>query len=277
MAAALCPAMPVGRPPEVALSPSRHVLLPLLLLALPLGAQERFRHADWGKVLARFVDARGRVDYEALAKDRADLDRYLESVRRVSPRSRPDLFPDRDDRLAYYLNAYNALVFEGVLARGPERVSVWKGGLVSGYAFFVGRKVVLGGEETSLKRLEDRWVREGFRDPRVHAALNCASIGCPRLPQVPFEAASLDAQLDAAMAEFVAEARNVRVDDAGRTVTLSKIFDWFEEDFLAFERAKGSQDPRLADYVNRYRGALPKLPREYRVRFFDYDKGLNGK
>ena len=223
------------------------------------------------------MDARGRVDYEALAKDRADLDRYLESVRRVSPRSRPDLFGARNDRLAYYLNAYNALVFEGVLARGPERVSVWKGGLVSGYAFFVGRKVVLGGEETSLKRLEDRWVRDGFGDPRIHAALNCASIGCPRLPQVPFEAANLDEQLAAAMAEFVSEARNVRVDDSGRTVTLSKIFDWFEEDFLAFERAKGSRDPRLADYVNRYRGALPKLPREVRVRFFDYDKGLNGR
>lgn len=276
MAAAPPTAMPGGRPAEVVLSPSRSLLL-TLLLALPLAAQERFSHADWGKVLARFVDARGRVDYEALAKDRADLDRYLEAVRRVSPRSRPDLFPARNDRLAYYLNAYNALVFEGVLARGPERVSVWKGGLVSGYAFFVGRKVVLGGEATSLKRLEDRWVREGFGDPRVHAALNCASIGCPRLPQVPFEAATLDAQLDAAMTEFVSEARNVRVDDSGRTVTLSRIFDWFEEDFLAFERANGSRDPHLADYVNRYRGALPKLPREYRVRFFDYDKGLNGK
>lgn len=249
----------------------------LLLAALPLGASERFSHADWGRVLARFVDARGRVDYQALAADRADLDRYLAAVGAVSPRNRPDLFPGREDRLAYYLNAYNALVIEGVLSRGPERESVWKGGLVSGYGFFAGRKFVLGGEETSLKRLEDRWIREDFADPRVHAALNCASLGCPRLPREPFEAEGLEARLDAAMTEFVGEVRNVSVDDAKRTVTLSKIFDWFEEDFLSFERARGNADPRLVDYVNRYRGALPRVPRDFRARFFDYDKRLNGR
>ncbi|KAA0254018.1 MAG: DUF547 domain-containing protein [Acidobacteria bacterium] len=279
MAAAGPAAMP-ERPPaetDVTPRPTRLAMLPLLVLsALPLGAAERFSHADWGKVLARFVEARGRVDYEGLAGDRADLDRYLAAVRAVSPRNRPDLFPGREERLAYYLNAYNALVFEGVLARGPERESVWTGGLVSGYGFFVRRKVVLGGEETSLKKLEDDWVREGFADPRVHAALNCASLGCPRLPREPFEGEGLDARLDAAMTEFVGEARNVSVDGEARTVTLSRIFDWFEEDFLSFERARGSRDPRLADYVNRYRGALPRVPRDYRVRFFPYDKRLNG-
>lgn len=221
------------------------------------------------------MDGKGRVAYEALSRDRADLDRYLEALRGVSPESRPDLFPSRAERLAYWVNAYNALVFAGVLDRGPEKESVWKGGLVSGYSFFVSRKFVLGGEETNLKRLEDATIRKGFEDPRIHAALNCASVGCPRLPQVPFLPGTLDEQLDAAMSEFVGDARNVAVDASSRTVTLSKIFDWFEDDFLAFERARGSRDPRLADYVNRYRGPLPALPRDFRTRFFDYDKSLN--
>lgn len=238
-------------------------------------ADSKFGHEDWQKVVSRFVDARGRVNYEALAKDRADLDRYLASVEKTSPKTKPALFPTRNDQLAYYLNAYNAQVFKGVLARGPEKESVWKGGLISGYKFFVGMDIFIGGEKTSLKSLEDNTVREGFKDPRVHAALNCASLGCPRLPQNAFEGDLLDQQLDGGMTEFVGEARNVTIDDGGRTVTLSKIFDWFEKDFLGFEKANGSVEPNILDYVNRYRGGLPKVPRAYKVKYFEYDKGIN--
>lgn len=223
------------------------------------------------------MDDRGRVDYGALAKDRAALDRFLAAVERTSPKSNPGLFPAPHDRLAYYVNAYNALVFRGVLARGPEKESVWKGGLVSGYSFFVGTGVVLGGERTNLKKLEDKTIRALFGDPRIHAALNCASLGCPRLPRKAFEPATLDAELDAAMREFVSEERNVRVDASARTATLSKIFDWFDGDFLAFEKAKGTPDPNLLDYVNRYRAADAAVPRDFAIRFADYDKRLNGR
>lgn len=243
--------------------------------ARPLAAQAKFSHEDWGKVLAKYVNDKGRVNYEALAKDRADLDRYVAAVEKTSPKSSPATFPTRNDKLAYYLNAYNAQVFKGVLARGPEKESVWTGGLFSGYGFFVGMDIVIGGEKTNLKKLEDDVIREGFKDPRIHAALNCASIGCPRLPQVAFEPATLDTQLDAGMTEFVGEARNATVDDAARTVTLSKIFDWFEKDFLGHEKAKGNAGGNVLDYVNRYRGALPKVPRDYKVKYFEYDKGVN--
>jgi hypothetical protein len=236
-----------------------------------------FSYADWNLVLEKFVDEKGRVDYEALAKDRAALDRFVAAVERTSPDAEPALFPARNDQLAYYLNAYNAWVFRGVLARGPETVSVWKGGLVSGYSFFVGMDIVLGGVKTNLKKLEDKTVRARYADPRIHAALNCASRGCPRLPRKAFEPATLDAELDAAMREFVSETRNVAVDAAARTVTLSKIFDWFEGDFLAFEKKQGRADPGLVDYVNRYRAADAQVPRELRVRFAEYDKSLNGR
>src|SRR5664279_1651614 len=137
----------------------------------------QFSYEDWNKVVGKFVDARGYVNYDALAKDRGDLDRFLLAIEKASPRSAPELFPAKNDQLAYWLNAYNAQVFKGVLARGPEKESVWKGGIFSGYSFFVGMDIVLGGEKLSLKKLEDKTVREGFKDPRVHAALNCASKG----------------------------------------------------------------------------------------------------
>jgi hypothetical protein len=242
-----------------------------------LSSSSSFSYADWNLVLSAFVDDRGTVDYAALARTPQALDRFLAAVERTSPDSEPALFPARNDQLAYYLNAYNAWVFRGVLARGPETVSVWKGGLVSGYSFFVGMDIVLGGVKTNLKKLEDKTVRARFADPRIHAALNCASRGCPRLPRKAFEPTTLDAELDAAMREFVSEERNVAVDTAARRVTLSKIFDWFEGDFLAFEKKQGRENPNLVDYVNRYRAADAQVPRELRVRFAEYDKSLNGR
>jgi hypothetical protein len=236
-----------------------------------------FSYADWTAVLEAHVDERGTVDYAALHREPRTLDRFLAAVERTGPKSDPGLFPTPNDRLAYYINAYNAWVFRGVLARGPEKESVWKGGLVSGYSFFVGADVVVGGEKTNLKKLEDKTIRALFADPRIHAALNCASRGCPRLPRKAFEPATLDAELDAGMKEFVTEERNVRVDAAARTVTLSKIFDWFDSDFLAFEKNHGKTSPNLLDYVNRYRAADAQVPRELRVRFADYDKRLNGR
>ena len=156
------------------------------------------------------MDERGTVDYAALAGGPAALDRFLAAVARTSPDAEPLRSSRRaTDRLAYYLNAYNAWVFRGVLARGPEKESVWKGGLVSGYSFFVGMDILLGGVKTNLKKLEDKTIRATFADPRIHAALNCASRGCPRLPRKAFEPATLDAELDAAMREFVSEERNV--------------------------------------------------------------------
>ena len=245
-------------------------LTPLALLSAP-----KFTYEDWNKVLGKVVDTRGYVNYDALAKDRGDLDRFLAAVEKTSPRSNPELFPSKNDQLAYWLNAYNAQVFKGVLARGPEKESVWKGGIFSGYSFFVGMDIVLGGEKLNLKKLEDKTVREGFKDPRVHAALNCASKSCPRLPQVAFDSEKLDEQLDDGMKGFVAEARNVAVDDAAKTVTLSKIFDWFSADFLAYEKSHGNPDGSQIDYVNRYRESLPKVPKGYAIKFREYDKSVN--
>lgn len=246
----------------------------LLALAPSAASAASFSHADWTAVLERFVDDGGRVDYAALARDRTTLDRYLSSLERVSPDSASASFATRADQLAYWINAYNAVVIVGVLDRGVDTASVWGDGFF-GIGFFTVDRARLGGRRMSLKSLEDDIVRARFRDPRVHAALNCASISCPRLPRRAFEGATLEADLDAAMREFVAEPRNCRVDLAARTVQLSKIFDWFEDDFLSFERAHGNSNPAVVDYVNRYRAQEARIPAGLRVRFLDYDKRLN--
>ncbi len=229
-----------------------------------------FSHDDWTTVLQRFVDERGLVDYEGLAGDPRIFERYVGSVERISPETDPDRFPTSDHALAYYLNAYNALIFQGVLRRGPQTESVWSG-LISGYAFFARMDITIGGKRTNLKDLEDG-IRMRFSDPRIHAALNCASLGCPRLPRRAFEAEGLSATLDAAMTEFVNDERNCTIDRARRTVTLSKIFDWFADDFVGERK---DRDGALIDYVNRYRPRDARIPPAYTIKFAKYDKRIN--
>ncbi len=233
-----------------------------------------FNNDDWNAVLQQYVDERGFVDYQALNQNRAQLDRYVQAVKSQGPSSNPELFPTKNDQLAYYINAYNALVFEGVLNRGPEEKSVWRG-LVSGLNFFIRMKIMIDGEQTNLKKLEDDIIRDGFKDPRIHAALNCASISCPRLPQVAFEADVLDQQLDEAIIEFVNDERNVRIDHKAKKVYLSKIFDWFEDDFIDYEKANGNPDPSLNSYINRYLSTDSQIPTDYKNDFVKYDKGIN--
>ena len=225
-------------------------------------------------VLSQVVDAHGFVDYEALLADRAGFDRYVELIENTGPSTDPSKFPDSDSALAFYINAYNALVFKGVLDRGPERTSVWSG-LISGYTFFRRIKVKIDGQVTNLQTIEDVLMRESFADPRVHAALNCASVSCPRLPRTAFTAADLDTQLNMAMREFVNEVQNVRIDQSKRTVYLSRIFDWFEDDFLEFEERSGATAPSILNYINRFRTRGQEIPGKYKVRYLDYDKGIN--
>lgn len=252
------------------------ILAAALVAAAPAGAAEPFSHDAWERVLEEHVDARGFVDYRALANDRADLDRYIARLRAASPESSPDLFPTRDHELAYYINAYNAWVFWGVLDRGPDIDSVW-GLFGTGLSFFSGMDIELGGRETDLKELEDDVIRADYRDPRIHAALNCASVSCPRLPREAFTGPELDAQLDAAMHEFVTDPKHLEVDRGAKTVRLSKIFEWYAGDFLAHVREKGVRDPSVIDYVNLYRGDAGEIPRTYQIEYMEYDKGLNAQ
>lgn len=253
-------------------------LLAGLLTAFPTPAAQAepraFSHDDWTAVLQRFVDGEGRVDYQALSEDRAALDRYLGSLARFSPESHPHLFPSREDALAYYLNAYNAYVFKGVLDRWPHLTSVW-GNPLAAFNFFVLKKADLGGEKLHLKGLEEKTILAGFQEPRAHAVLNCASISCPRLRLRAVEPGTLDDQLDEAMREFVSHPKHFRLDEGARTVWISKVFDWFSSDFLAYEKRHGSTRPQVIDFVNRFRDRDAQVPRSYTVEYLRFDKRLN--
>ena len=255
--------------------PSIFVLLILFTTGRGYG-DAVFSHREWEQVLSEYVDEQGLVDYVGLSRNRTTFESYILKIEEIGPRSYPELFPTKNDKLAFYINAYNALTFRGVLSRGPEEVSVWTGP-ISGYFFFEVMDIHVEGYQTTLKSLEDDIIRAGFNDPRIHAAINCASISCPRLSRKAFGGSMLDQQLDDSMKEFASKKSNV--DILEDTLYLSSIFDWFEEDFVSYEvrngNLRGSDKTKIVSYINRYRSPDDQLNTEQRVRYFDYDKRIN--
>lgn len=218
-------------------------------------------YAAWEKVLQRHVDTEGRVNFSAVLRDRADLDRFVAYVYDASPSNRPEAFPSSAHVLAYHLNAYNALAMHKVLATGiPESFAGFKK-----VSFFFLGKVQVGGNPISLYDYENKVIRP-FGDPRIHMALNCMSVSCPRLPREVFVGEKLEQQLERETRMFFNEARNVVVDDAAGVVKLSEILSLFTEDFLA-------KAPSLIAFVNRYRDV--KVPEQYKVEFIPYDWTVN--
>jgi hypothetical protein len=247
----------------------RHVAAGLLVCALvgctslvvpPAGPvpTSSAAQAAWARVLQRFVNARGEVDFAALAADRSDLDAYVRYVADTSMSSLPDGPP----RLAHMINAYNALSMFNVIDSG---IPATHAGLRK-VEFFVLRRLQVGGQAMSLRRFENDVIRPYARDrgdPRIHFALNCSALSCPVLPRVPFAAEVLDQQLERETRAFFARPQNFRVDDAARTVWLSELLDFYRDDFVPMSASS------LLEYANRY--APRPAPLAYAVRFTPYD------
>lgn len=244
----------------------------ILILCLQVGAtfsQEtqnpylaKLHH--WENVLKKFVDAQGRVNFEALQKKPDDLSAFVSAIKQVSPMQNPELFSTSEAVIAYHINAYNALAMQGVLDRDiPNGFT----NFFKRASFFKLRGVVIGGEKTNLYDYENRVIRP-LDEPRSHFALNCMVKDCPRLPQVPFVAEKLDEQLEAATLEFINTPKHLELDEENKTVYVSSIFKFYTKDFVASGKR---QD--LLTYINTYRN--PAIPDDYKVEYMDYDWRIN--
>jgi hypothetical protein len=237
------------------------LLCGLCVAGAPAEVHQNDPYQSWARVLTRFVNDRGQVDFRALARDRAELDAFLGYIAHVSPRSAPGLFATREAKLAYYINAYNALAMLNVVDSDfPTSLSGF-----TKVKFFGLTRFAIGGERMSLYALENDVIRPQG-DERVHFALNCMSVGCPRLPRAPFRAEDLDGQLDAQAREFFESKRNLQVDREHRLARVSSILKFYTGDFLA-------RAPTLIAYINLY--TRTQIPSDYRVEFIDYDWTVN--
>jgi len=255
----------------------------------PLVVKPIFSHGDFNRVLQRFVDDRGMVDYRSLQDDPTDLDTYYRLMASFSPDSHPEHFPGKDHQLAYWINAYNAAAIKTVLTHYPitsvldVRTPALLFFLSDKAGFFFFQRLTFGGQTTSLYYLENQVIRKRFNDPRIHFALNCAAIGCPRLPRQAFSGDALDRQLDDETRLFLSEERNFRIDHDGKTVYLSSIFRWYANDFTDWYRQQFPGAPSgLLEYVALYlppdqSATLQNVASDYDIRFIAYDWGLNDR
>ena len=252
------------------MSSRRAVLAAILLAGLLAGcstivpapaippATAQAANAAWARVLSRFVSLRGEVDFEALSRERGDLDTYIRHVADTAL----DELPEGPERLAHMINAYNALSMFNVLQSGIPATHAG----FNKVSFFVLRELQIGGQPMSLRSFENDLIRPLARrrnDPRVHFALNCSALSCPVLPRVPFTAAALDAELERETRAFFARPENFRIDTPSGTLWLSELLDFYPEDFVPGSAAS------LLHYANRY--ATQPAPSSFVVRFTPYD------
>ena len=240
----------------------------LLLLAFACAAQAQpFDHAHpaWDALLRKHVvlldDGKAsQVNYHGMAKEHAALTEYLHALSRVGEREFEGW--SRAEQVAFLINAYNAYTVEKILTRYPDIRSIWDFGKFFGNPFRDEFFSLLG-RSMSLDGIEHGILRKRYREPRIHYAVNCASIGCPMLREEAYVAARLEAQLEEQAVRFLSDRTRNRFRDA--RLEVSKIFDWYKEDF----------EPR-AEYFARYAGILG-MPQgaSPRLAFLDYDWALN--
>lgn len=220
-------------------------------------------------VLDQYVRPNGTVNYAGLKANSKELDRFVAQVASVSPDSNPELFPNREARLAYWINAYNALVLGAFVKEYPERRERLQS-LLGRREFFFKLKQTVGGVRRTLDDIEVKSLRKPFHDPRIHFAIVCASTSCPWLSKEAYTPENVDAHLERDARQYFGQARNFRMDENQRVVYLPQIFDWFKDDF-------GTTAERVAAFVARYRPAeAAELTKgSWKIKYFDYDWSPN--
>jgi len=230
-------------------------------------------HTEWSRLLGAYVHD-GSVDYAGLARrDLPVLDRYLRSLESVCSRHYETW--TREQKLAFWINAYNAYTVQLILNHAPLE-SIRSIGFLPGAAFresFIPLQS-LRGEVLSLSDIEHEILRKEFREPRIHFAIVCASKSCPALRSQAYRASMLDSQLSEAARAFVSDSSKNHFDAASRTLHLSPIFGWFREDF---ERAPQTLTAFVARYAEPGTAAALSSAASVRIEFLDYDWSLNGR
>ena len=246
----------------------------LLFISINLNASDKFDYGLLDSLLNKYVDGE-KVNYKGLVNEKENLFRFTEQLAKISPDSHQELFITRNEKLAYWINAYNVYILQTIVEDYPVEsikdinfigVTVWL------------NKNSLGGEKISFKSLEDDIIRERFKDPRIHFAINCASASCPPIINEVYLAKKLDMQMEGSTKGFINNRNNFYVDENKKVIYISAIFDWYEDDFIDWLKIEHPQNknPVILDYIKIYYNDTIKQDwYEYDLEVNDYDWSLN--
>lgn len=235
-----------------------------------------FDYSDYAAVLKTYVNNAGLVDYQGLQANRQQLDRFNQSLAAVTP----EIYQawSEPEQIAFWMNAYNSLTLQSIIARDPLEKSirdipgVWKR-----------RKFEIAGQAKTLDNIEHDTLRQDFDEPRLHVALVCAAMSCPPLRNEPYLAEQLDSQLDDQVERFITSSRGFRLNRSEGKVALSSIFKWYGRDWEASygvkERFAGNGKERaVLNFISQYLEAKDRQYLEqgnYKVSYINYDWSLN--
>ncbi|MDH3198714.1 MAG: DUF547 domain-containing protein [Candidatus Krumholzibacteria bacterium] len=260
----------------------------LIMAAAPATPAQPLDTGDYAAVLSAFVDGDGRVDYAGLKENRAPLDAFARALAELDA-ARYDAWSEAE-QIATWINAYNALTLVLIVDYYPIQSSRIKSlvypknsirqiaGAWDGVMFEVME------EKVTLDHIEHAILRTRYAEPRVHMALVCAAVSCPRLRGEPYTGARLDEQLDDQARRFLCTRGKFALDRKAGTVRLSAIFDWFGGDFVARYGEGGNghvaddEERAVVTFVSGYLNEADRrylLESDYAVKYFDYDWTLN--
>ncbi|MGB0431278.1 MAG: DUF547 domain-containing protein [Bacteroidia bacterium] len=227
------------------------LIIPTVLIAQP-------NHSTWNNLLKEHVSPYGNVDYKGFKNDEKILDAYLDQLKSEYPTKTWT----RNDKMAYWINCYNAFTVKAILNHYPIKSiteikpdnakSIWKL-----------KWITIEGNLLSLDQIENEILRPNFNDARIHFAINCASVSCPPLRNEAFVAGKLNDQLNQQTRMFFADTKRNKI--TSNNAQLSQIFDWFSTDF----KTNGS----LVSFVNKY--SKIKINPNTKITYLDYDWSLN--
>jgi Protein of unknown function, DUF547 len=246
------------------------IIFPILLL---LNFEAFAEDTLYSSLLQKYVQT-GRVNYKELCKN-SDLTKYISYLES----SDPEKILNEKDRLAFWINAYNAYTLKVICDHYPVKSinDLHSGGLALGSVFkttiWDKEIVIINHKPTSLNNIEHKIIRPVFHDFRIHFALVCAAKSCPPLRSESFEGSNLDQQLDDQARLFLADNTKNRFDAANRKATISKIFDWYKKDFGKDEaEVLVAISKFLPEQIGR---SIQSEPGKWQVDYTNYDWSLN--
>ena len=223
-----------------------------------------FDHSTFDALLKKHVNVDGWVDYDGLHGDSVRLDEYLGAVARA-----PFDTMSRDEKLALLINAYNASTLRLILDFHPVK-SIKN---IPTAKRWDHQRWVVGGHTLSLNDIEHKQIRPKFDEPRIHFALVCAAVGCPKLRNEAYDAGRIDAQLDDQMRYAHEHDRWLRFDADRAVLRLTKLYDWYGSDFT-------QTGMTVQQYAAQYSAPLKQAldeGRRIKVRWLDYSWVLNSR
>lgn len=244
------------------------VLIPFFSTML-WAAQFDLTHATWTAWLKKHATVVGPVttlNYKMAKQEPGPLNAYVGSIESIT-KAQYDGWSEKD-RLAFLINAYNALTVKWIVQNYPVKSIKDTGNLFS--SAWKKKFFKLFGEEGSLDGIEHGIIRKEFKEPRIHFAVVCASKGCPALRGEAYVGSRLDDQLESGARSFLSDANRNRF-EAPDTLHLSKIFDWYGDDF---KMGAGSIQNFVATRLN-IDDRKVAAGEEFKVKFLDYDWSLN--